>query len=347
MKKLTKRLLCTALALATALGGLVACGGVEDTTDTTDATIAAETKYNAACAMLASGNYESAYAAFMELGDYKDSQDQLDRFVYFPSVVNYELYDRSGVMTVELGMHNLPTRVIAVGTIGTKDSAYTYDEEGRMLQQSMNYDGALSAYDYIYDAYNRLIKANYTEEGVVCAVNEYVYNDKGQVVRESYVTGDVVYYDYVNTYDERGNRIESKYEAAEGDYVYTYVFAENDNLVNHRGETPGYLYNVDYLYNDKNQRVQEVLTENGELSHTINYTYDSEGRRVREECCYADGTKGVYEREFDANGNVAREVLTEADGSVQTVEWTYVFTYLTIDVPESTMDQLGGLFDIL
>ena len=67
--------------------------------------------------MIESGDYEEAYAAFMELGDFKDSQKYLSRFVYFPLVANYVLYDRSGVMTVELGAFNLPSRVFSVGTI--------------------------------------------------------------------------------------------------------------------------------------------------------------------------------------------------------------------------------------
>ena len=117
MKKQISRLFCTALVLTMAMGSFVACGGDGKDESSVNETNTNETKYNEACAWIESGDYEEAYAAFMELGDFKDSQKYLSRFVYFPLVANYVLYDRSGVMTVELGAFNLPSRVLSVGTI--------------------------------------------------------------------------------------------------------------------------------------------------------------------------------------------------------------------------------------
>ena len=149
--------ICIGLAFTVAMGAFVACG--QDNK---------EDKYNDACALIESGDYESAYAAFKELGDYKDSQKHLSRFIYFPTSVNYDLGDRSGVMTIELGVYNMPARMLAQGVEGTentaytKDGVYTYDSVGNLLRQAVTYDGTLMAYDYTYDNENRLVKAAIT-----------------------------------------------------------------------------------------------------------------------------------------------------------------------------------------
>ena len=71
------------------------------------------------------------------------------------------------------------------------------------------------------------------------------------------------------------------------------------------------------------------------------------GNCIKEEWNYSDETKNVFTKEYDENGNRTKEVHTYADGTVESVELQYVFTYVTIDVPEWTMNQLMGLFDIL
>lgn len=335
--------ICIGLAFTVAMCAFVACGQDDK-----------EAKYNDACALIESGDYEGAYAAFKELGDYKDSQKHLSRFVYFPTVVNYDLGDRSGVMTIELGAYNMPTRMLTQGIEGTenkaytKDGVYTYDDEGNLLRQAMTYNGTLLAYDYTYDDENRLIKAEYSAEGVVSAVHTYVYDENGLLVREDYIANGVVYYDYVNSYDTNGNLIKSEFNAEDGDYIYTYTYNDDGNLVKETGTFPdGYWYNVDYTYNANGELTKKVGTEEGGASYTTNYTYDNVGNCIKEESVYSDETKDVYTREYDANGNATKETLTTADGTVQTIDCQYALTYLTIDIPVATMNQILGLLDLM
>lgn len=335
--------ICIGLAFTVAMCAFVACG--QDNK---------EAKYNDACALIESGDYEGAYAAFKELGNYKDSKKHLSRFIYFPTAVNYDLGDRSGVMTVELGAYNMPTRMLTQGVEGeedkpyTKDGVYTYDSVGNLLRQAMTYNGTLMAYDYTYDNENRLIKAEYSTEGVVSAVNTYVYDENGFLIREDYIADGVVYYDYVNSYDANGNLIKSVFNAEEGDHIYIYTYSDEGNLVKETGTLPdGYYYNVDYTYNADGELTQKVCTEEGEHSYTTNYTYDNVGNCIKEENIYPDETKDVYTREYDANGNLTKETLTTADGTLRTVDSQYALTYLTIDIPVATMNQIIGIFDIL
>ncbi len=347
MKKQIARLFCSAMIITVAMGSLVACDFIKTEPD------ANEAKYNDACARIESGDYEEAYTAFKDLGDYKDSEKYLSRFMYFPSVVNYELYDRSGVMTITLGSYNLPVRMLTEGTIDgtgdyTKDGWYTYDAKGNMLRQAMTYNDDFAAYDYTYDANNRIVKAEYLDGNVVKAVHEYGYDENGLLIRESYAENGVIYYDYANSYDANGNLIKSVFETTDGDYVYDYVYNTDGQLVNERGESPyGNYYTNDYTYNEAGQLTEKVYSEDGELNSTLYCTYDNAGNCIKEEWIYPDETKDVYTKEYDENGNLTKEVHTYADGTVESVEMQYLFTYVAIDVPEWTMNQILGIFDII
>jgi hypothetical protein len=168
MKKLFSLLLSAVLLLSALTGALTSCSEVTDPN---------ETKYTAALGLIASGDYESAYAAFKELGNYKDSETYLSRFMYFPSVTHYVLHDRSGVMTTTLGSYNLPVRLLTKGTIDgegeyTKDGWYSYDNKGNWMRQAMLYNSDFMAYDYTYDANGNIIKAYCIFVGKeICIIN--------------------------------------------------------------------------------------------------------------------------------------------------------------------------------
>lgn len=343
MKKRISRLVCAALVLTAAMGTFAACSnGVDDKTAVNEA------KYNEACALIESGDYQAAYTAFKSLGDYKDVQKHLSRFVYFPSVMNYQLYDRSGVLTVTFGAYNLPCRMVSVGTIGTRDGMYLYDNQGKLIRQSMSYDGTFSAFDYTYDDNDNLVKAEYSEEGVVSAFNEYIYNEDGLLIREVYASDGKIDYDYDNTYDEKGNLIKSEFESAEGYYRYFYVYNDDGNLVNEHTTYPdGYICNIDYTYDNNGNLTQEVYSEEEVCYYTCYYTYDTAGNCIKEEYVYTDGEKDVITREYDGHGNITKELHENADGSRQMVETQYFFAYLAVDVPDSSMQLLMGVFDIL
>ena len=176
----------------------------------------------------------------------------------------------------------------------------------------------------------------------------FIYDENGLLTRESYAGIDVIYYDYHHSYDANGNRIKSEFTAEDGDYAYNYVYNEAGKMVNEYGVwASDNTYNIDYMYNADGQIIQEVYTDSKEQRYTVDYTYDNAGNCIKEESNYFDGTKKVYTWEYDANGNVTREELISKDGTVKFVEWQYILTYLTVDVPASTMDQLMGLFDFL
>jgi YD repeat-containing protein len=349
MKKLFLLLLSAVLMLTMLVGTLASCTDEETSNDDGDKGDTTtpdtnETKYNEALAFIGEGKYEEAYAAFKALGDYKDTEKYLARFIYLPSVVDYILYDRSGVMTVTFGDFNLPTRIVSEGTVGVKDGIYTYSDNGLVLKQAVTYEGTLLTYDYIYDANDRLIKAEYREEGVLVSFNDYEYDENGNCVRQGYFMGETAIYNYRNTFDENGNmiRVESEVDGV----VYNFTFDENGNRITENSVVPnGTGYNIVYTYDEEGKLIGEVYTQGGEET-VANYTYDANGNRTKVEVTFYDGSKETTAWEYDANGNVTKEEFNGADGKYECVETQYALVYCTVDIPEATLNQLDLFFTI-
>ena len=352
MKKTLIFLLSAILVLSMLMGTLVSCTTTDGTGDNGDTegdagnTDEKETKYVEALKMLTDGNYAGAYEAFKSLGDYLDCQARLEKFVYFPSVVNYDLSEKSGVMTVTLGENNLPSNIVSDGTIGKKDGTYTYSATGNLKKQKVIYNGEELAYAYTHDLNNNMIKAEYSVNGTVTAVYEYSYDPQGNLESELYSENGALNYDCNYYYDSNGNLIKLEVNTTGVDYVYTYVYDADGYKISERGEaTNGNWYTKEFSYDAEGKLTKERYTE-GDSLYIITYTYDDAGNCIKAERTYEDGSVDVITKEYDANGNAIKEISTSADGSVETVETQYVLTYLEIDVPKQTMDQLWGILTI-
>ena len=339
MKKFGFSLLSLLLVLPMTIGSFAACSNKDEEK---------EIKYNQACTLIDEGKYEEAYAVFEDLGDYKDSQKYLSRFVYFPKGLTYNFSDRKGVMTVDFGAYNLPSRMVSEGSIGTKDGMYIYDNQGNLVRQAVNFNEDFAAFDYTYDANNNMIKAEYTEEGELVTVQDFTYNAAGLRTKEVYTRDDVVIYVAEWFYDENGKLTRSDYSNTESGYsdTITYTYNADGKVASESGvDFEGNTYTATFSYGEDGRLAQEVYVE-GDFQCTVYYTYDNAGNCIKEETVYLDDTKDILTREYDANGNIIKEMLAEADGTVQSVESQYVLMYLMIDVPASTMSQVMGLFDM-
>ena len=339
MKKTFSRIISTVLAASLLIGTLASCSN-DGKTD------AKEAEYNAAVALLEEGKYAEARAAFEALGDYKDAKAHFDRFIFFPSEMEYELLDRTGVMTITLGEHNLPTHMVSVGNLGTKDGVYVYDSEGRMLSQTVTHGEEVYVYNYTYDENSNMTKAEFSTNGAVTQVHNFSYSKEGWLIKEYVTNNGEVLLDVENTYNENGaltKRI-AKQLGAESTYTCTYNSdgkISKEECVNADGGS----YVIDYIYDEKGALVKELYADS-EMTCTTEHTYDSAGNRIKVEDAYSDGTSASITREYDAYGNVTKEVFVYTDGTVETIESKYVLTYLTLDVPKATMDQLETIFTL-
>ena len=338
MKKLFTRLLSAILVFSMVTVALVSC-----------APDPREAKYNDALAMIDSGNYTDAYEILKDLGDYKDTAKHLDRFVFFLTKLTYDLYDRAGVMTTTLGRFNLPSNMISVADIGTKDGTYTYDEQGNLKRQEVNIDGLIAAFDYTYDENNRLIKAEYSENGVVSITHEYPQNEMGLNAKDIYTVNGEVAYDATYTYDEQGRKIRMEYiSEIYGSCIDTFTYDEKGNLIEEKSvslDGSETYYHYTYTYDESGKLASGVYIH-GEERYTGRFEYDAAGNVTLDEYTNEDGTKDEYTKEYDEHGNLIHAVWKYANGEVETADYEYTLTYLTVDVPASTMEQILGLLKV-
>lgn len=340
MKKTFSRLLSSVLAASLLIGSLAACTNDGGKTD------AKEAEYNAAVALLEEGKYAEARAAFEALGDYKDAKERFDRFIFFPTEMEYELFDRSGVMTITLGENHLPVHMVSVGNLGTKDGVYVYDSEGRMLSQTVTHGETVYVYNYTYDENSNMTKAEFSTDGAVTQVHNFSYSKEGWLTKELVATGDVVILDVLNIYDENGALTKRTAKQSGTESIYTCTYNSDGKILKEVCEgSDGGSYTIDYTYDEKGALIKELYADS-EKTCTTEHTYDSAGNRIKVEDTDSDGTIASITREYDAYGNVTKEVFAYPDGTVETIKSKYVLTYLSIDVPKATMDQLETIFTL-
>ena len=308
-----------------------------------------EAKYNDALSMIESSNYTDAYALLKELGDYKDAESHLAKFICFPTKITYDFYDRAGVMTTTLGKYNLPATTVSEADIGKKEGEYTYDDKGNLTRQAMTSGDVHSYFDYIYDENNRRIKAEYYEEGVLLTVHDFPHNDQGLIAKEVFTSEGVVVYESINTYNESGNLIKVEYVSeTRGSWTYIYTYDDKGHITTEKCQSPDgseTYYTYTYTYDESGKRVSADFTE-GDNHCTAVFEYNAAGLLTKEEYLFDDGTKDSFTKEYDANGNMVREVWSYSDGEVETADYEYTLTYITGDIPEETMTWVINLFDI-
>ena len=195
MKKLLSLLLCVAMLAAAMLLGSCADPRAE--------------KYEKALSMLVDKNYAEAKGLFAELGDYKEAEKYLSRFLYIPTLITFTLRDRAGTLTLTRGENNLPILLISAGENTAKHGKLTYDEFGRVIRQEVQntLTGLSGTYDYTFDERGYLVAAEYLDSTGMAVTYTYEYNDKGQKLLERYTeNGEIIFTD-TYTYDEQGRWI--------------------------------------------------------------------------------------------------------------------------------------------
>ena len=262
-----KKIVATLLAIATCFL-LCACGNTGGKEDELN-----ETNYQKALEHIASGEYESAYAIFEELGDYKDAKSQLDKFHFAPTKMmityGYDSEVIEGSVTADYNDKNLPIKSVA--TFDNEDLCidFTYDESGNIIQEKHLYpDGENEIYTYAYDANGNVIEETHIDEDGDKYIDSYTYDVNGNVIQHIYTDadGDKSIYDY--TFDTNGNLIKTVYTSYNGNKSIT-----------------------DYTYDATGNLIKEVYTDTDGDKDTTDYSYDENGNIIKYECTYYYGYK--------------------------------------------------------
>lgn len=169
---------------------------------------------------------------------------------------------------------------------GQYSTIYSYDLEGRLVQEYYSSSG--SSENYFYDITGKCNKIERKDKkGNVTAVETLTYDAQGNVTKTERIGFDKSEEQITNTYsyDEGGRCIEHK---------RTYKSRYNS------GSTSKTIY----TYDSAGNCIKEVVTEDGKyaINYTIDRTYNENNKLIRQE-------KGsnIVEYEYDADGNLYRE----------------------------------------
>lgn len=257
--------------------------------------------YNAAVALAEAGQYDEAIAAFTELGDYKDSAEQINETTYNQAVtlLESENYDEAISIFTKLGNYkdsanqvehaiNLQTEAAllndyqtAIDLLNTEPGTKEYYEavaESRQLLVSLNG----------YRDSDELLQNFYTD--IICLLSSdpndnryYQYDDEGKIIYDGLYTysyhedGTVDTFSFsshttykVVSYDSEGRMLRAEADSMSSFYTYTYdekgqLISRNEGGVDNPEE-------VLYTYDDNGRKVSSKRTNYMSLGYTIEHT---------------------------------------------------------------------------
>ena len=353
------RLWAALLAMAVCASVFTACNGgkdpgetIEETSEETTQADPREEKYAEAYERLENGDYEAAYALFVELGDYKDAAKEAAYFRYMP-VGHFDEYVMGEVRdaityTVTLNDQNLPATVVEEYASGLKHTCtFTHNEFGYVTRRECsNTEGITTLYEATYDEKgNLLTEAITTGDGNVSRF-DCTYNEQGQLVSVVTTNAPDYYKSYTCTYDEEGRVIHAVYVYEEDTYIEETVYDAAGNIlkmtwITEDGEVDS-IY--DYKYDEKGRLVEVAFTENGEDGGFRRLTYNDKDQVIREHAYYSFGYEYTEDNEYDEHGNVIKVTYAQADtgdGAYNDVTVsTYKLVYLPFDFTEDEWEAI-------
>ncbi len=257
--------------------------------------------YNTAVALAEAGQYDEAIAAFTELGNYKDSAEQISGTTYNQAValLESENYDEAISLFTELGNYkdsvnqveyatNLKTEAAllndyetAIDLLNTEPGTKEYYEavaESRQLLVSLNG----------YRDSDELLQNFYTD--IICLLSSdpndnryYQYDDEGKIIYDGLYTysyhedGTVDTFSFsshttykVVSYDSEGRMLRA--EADSRSSFYTYTYDEKGQLISRNEGGVDNPEEVLYTYDDNGRKVSSKRTNYMSLGYTIEHT---------------------------------------------------------------------------
>ncbi len=311
MKTMISIFLCFVLLSAICLG-FASC--TEKAVDTPDPKAK---DYENALVLLANCDYVAAKAAFEKLGDYRDSEEYLSKFLYMPVSFEYDLIDKKGTNDIAYDSRNLPASETTMRPEAQAICKFVYDDNGNIIEQVM-------------------IKNTDSEPEVI--VYKYTYDDNGRRTGANYTYLDNLIVSYTYEYDEKGNNIKQTYQDLTGAAEFFMTYDENGNVIRQEtcydGESS--YVSMAYVLDDLGRTVREVRTYADGDSEYLDYTYDANGNLVKRTFTAYDGTQSTYDFTYDEHGNMIHELFTNADGSEQYVKIAYQLLYVPSGITDGT-----------
>ena len=329
--------------------------------------------YQNAISLIKSQQYDKAYDALVNLGDYKDTKQLLSNFsIVYENVTSYlsQLYSTSDYTYDSNGNC---TKIINTTTYddveggGIDTTEYIYDEKGNCIKEIFSSGSHQYNTEYIYDENgNRIKELEYDYAGELSSIIEYLYDEYGNCTKnlsydmngalisttlytyaQSLCTGETTMINdqisemYQYNYDSNGNRIKTEMLNSEFGELSTIESQYNSNGDEIRSEyylsdgTLASCYEYAYKYDNNGNYIEKKCYQITEGSDQ--YTYDSNGHCVKHvNSAFYNGTQTSTEYTYSESGNCTKEVLYDSDGSV-----TYTLKY-TYDEKGNCVEETGS-----
>ena len=309
-----------------------------------------EAKYLEAFDMIEAGNYEEAYALFVELGDYKDAAKEAAYFRYMPVghhvVCTSEEGEEIVTYTVTLNDQNLPATVVEEYNTGYKHTCvYTYDERGVVIRQECtDTDGEKNVYEATFDANGNYLTETVTDKDGNVSKFDFTYNEKGQQVKVVTTNNPGSYRSYTIAYDDQGREIEVLFEFDDENIIERTTYNEAGDILRKSWEVEGgEVYSIDdYHYDEKGRLVEILFTEDGEDGGYRKVTYNDKDQIHTVHAVYAYGYEYMSTYEYDEHGNLIKEIYATPSDEYcdDVIESTYQFVYFPFEYSEDDWEEL-------
>lgn len=231
-----------------------------------------EATYTEGLTALEDGDYDTAYALFFELEDYKDSAQQAKESIYQMaiSLIDNLTYDVNDLSTIQNYYEKTEEIYRKLETI--KD----YKDVKEILERFHKVLISAGEQYYIYDA-NDLILYD--------GQYYYTYDTEGRISSKTTTNGTI----YTVTYDERGLLTSEK--SSRGTYLYSYN--DNKQLIKKTYSSEYSDIVTTYKYNEKGELIEEVQLDGLYGDDKTTYTYDEQGRIIAERSVLVYGEQQI------------------------------------------------------
>ncbi len=287
------------------------------------------TAYNAAVALAEAGQYDEAVAAFTELGNYKDSAEQINEITYNQAVALLESgnYDEAISTFTDLGNYkdsaeqatNAGLEKEYVYAIALLEKGQEYHEEARKIFEMVG--GYKDANKYFNSFVVRMTSEQ--SDDTVCT---YIYNENGEISRMNCNNAAAVEYDY----NEAGDLIRM------GNTTYTY--SPDKRTVTQTSKGSVYLdnYTIVNEYNEQGLLISSTRSGSNAGTTTCTYELNRDGtvaQKAEIRTQLPGGYEAVTTYEYGSNGLVSKEIKSttynydqnhgHSPSSVQTLDYSY------------------------
>ena len=336
MKKIFALLLAVSLCFC-----LFGCDFINGVTDTVEGLLNPEKgdKYDEALDLIGEGKYEDAYAIFEELGDFKDSEEQLAKFHYIPvdAAIKVEEGGETAYINVDITLNdmNLIEKVYMSFYDEYKSYEWEYDENGNVVKVVESFgdgiDKATYTEEFECDENGNVVRCIKTYGSDSIQVREYEYDSNNNCTKSTTIWNDGTKSEYNTSYiyDSKGNITEKVETSDYGTDTYTYIYGTDDRLIKATQTNSLDTVVMNYSY-DAQGNVIKVVERDSSDTYMYFYEYDNNGNIVK---INEDGYDEWTEYDFDEHSNMTEIRYIHSSGeNVGTV--TYKLVYIDADISD-------------